>query len=73
MTSILWTVLFVLIAQAILAGAFCLGYRVGRKRPAARLPNQDDQERQRLEQLQKAFRNIMSYDLNTALRGKPNG
>lgn len=71
--EILYTVLAILAAQAILGGVFYLGYRFGRRRPAAPASTMDDAEKQRLERLQTAFRSIMSYDLDTAMRGKKNG
>ena len=70
MMTMIWAVLAVLAAQGVLAGTFYAGYRFGRKRRAALPPVEDDSESIRLEKLQKAFRSIMSYDLNTAMKGR---
>lgn len=69
----LLTIIGVLVAQVLLAGAGYVGYRIGlAKRPEPVKPAPvDETEKQRMEALRRDFRNVMGYNLETAMRRRP--
>lgn len=54
----------------LLSAALYIGYSIGRKR--TKLPDleKDDDKQREIEQLNKDFKNLMSYDMTTALQRK---
>lgn len=77
-TDTIWTILGVLLVQMLLGGSFAAGYIVGRKKrlhkAPANAPKADERpedaeaRRKMQENIQKALNNVMSYDVNTAIK-----
>ena len=73
MMTTLWTVLAVLIAQALLIGAGYAGYRIGlARKPETPKPEPTaEDDKIRMEALRRDFRNVMGYNLETAMKRRP--
>jgi len=68
----IWTIIGVLLVQFATGGMFYAGYRTGlkskRRIVAPLVSAADEEERKRMEQVGKAFKAVLTYDLNTAMR-----
>lgn len=60
----LMTVVFFILC----GGSFYLGYRM--KQPKAKPPDMDAEEKRRIERYNKHFKELFSYDVDTALKRK---
>ena len=75
MMDTMWTIIGVLLVQFALGGAYFIGYRMGNKKviaPPASTPDPEGEtDKMRMEQIQKAFRAVMSYDMEKAMKRRP--